>query len=347
MKKRVTIIDVANVAGVSPSTVSRVLSSRPNKAPISDKTRQQVQAVARELGYEASVFASALRTDRTGVIGAIIRDIRDPFLNALVQHTQEYAYQAGQELLIGHAQYDIRRAERIMRLMRGRLFDGVMLFGDMPGDDLIIAELNQYNTPYVTLARGTRVAPPLVNVDEQAGAIMALKYLMDLGHRRIACMASMALAGIGERVEHYRQFVQDHDLTMCPEYVQTSSINHHEIYQALKIIFSAPEPPTAIFCALDRVAVKTIDACRSMGLQVPHDVSVIGFDDIDDAAYTFPTLTTIRQPSDLMAETAVKVLLDCINDPGALQSSHRTQRHILAPSLIIRDSCQRIESSDL
>jgi DNA-binding LacI/PurR family transcriptional regulator len=343
VKKRVTIVDVAKEAGVSPSTVSRVLNNRSGDLPISEVTQKQVEATARRLGYEASVFAAALRTDRTDVIGAVIRDIRDPFLSLLVQEIQEAAYQNKKELLIGHAKYDIQRAERILRLMRTRLFDGVVLLGDMPGDSVIIDELNQYATPFVTIARGTHAATPSVNTDEQAGTNMALDYLVELGHRRIGCMASMALAGVGERVDQYKVFVKEHGLPHYPEYVRTSKINYADIYQALREMFSAPEPPTAIFCALDRVAVTAIDACRSMGLDVPGDVSIIGFDDIDDAASTFPALTTIQQPAPLMAQTAVELLIACIEAGDDNRDEMRAQRHILMPSLVIRSSCQRIE----
>ncbi len=343
VKKRVTIIDVAKAAGVSPSTVSRVLNSRSGDLPISELTQKQVETAARRLGYEASVFAAALRTDRTDVIGAVIRDIRDPFLALLVQEIQEVAYQAKKELLIGHAKYDIKRAERILRLMRTRLFDGVVLLGDMPGDSIIINELSQYGTPFVTLARGTKAATPSVNVDEQAGTTMALEYLLELGHRRIACMASLALAGVGERVKEYQRFVKKHDLPQYPEYMRTSKVNHADIYQALREMFSAPEAPTAIFCALDRVAVTAIDACRSMGLDVPNDVSIIGFDDIDDAASTYPALTTIRQPASLMAETAVKLLIAYIETDDRSDIAISGQRHILLPELVERDSCRRVE----
>ncbi|MEQ9030596.1 MAG: LacI family DNA-binding transcriptional regulator, partial [Aggregatilineales bacterium] len=242
MKKRVTIIEVAKVAGVSPSTVSRVLNNRSGDLAISQLTQKKVEDTARRLGYEASVFAAALRTDRTDVIGAVIRDIRDPFLSLLVQEIQEAAYQAKKELLIGHAKYDIQRAERILRLMRTRLFDGVVLLGDMPGDSLVIDELSQYGTPFVTVARGTQAPTPSVNVDEQAGTRMALEYLVELGHRRIACMANMALAGVGERVDEYQRFVIEHGLIHYPEYIRASKVNHADIYQALREIFSAPEP---------------------------------------------------------------------------------------------------------
>ena len=342
-KKRVTIIDVAKAAGVSPSTVSRVLNNRSGDLPISEMTQKQVSDTARRLGYEASVFAAALRTDRTDVIGAVIRDIRDPFLSLLVQEIQDAAFDAKKELLIGHAKYDIQRAERILRLMRTRLFDGVVLLGDMPGDNVIINELNQYATPYVTIARGTTAATPSVNVDEQAGTTMALEYLVKLGHRRIACMASMALAGVGERVNQYKLFVQQSQLPHYPEYAQITKINHSDIYQALHAMFSASEPPTAIFCALDRVAIIAIDACRSMGLDVPQDVSIIGFDDIDDAASAFPALTTVRQPATLMARQAVALLVACIEAENEDHEALHLQRHILMPSLVIRNSCRAIE----
>lgn len=344
MKKRATIIDVAKAAGVSPSTVSRVLNGRSGNVPISDTTRKQVEEVVAALGYEASVFAAALRTERTGVLGAVIRDIRDPFLSLLLQEIQEVAYQAGQEVLIGHARYDINRAERILRLMRGRLFDGMILLGDMPGDDMVIRELNQYPVPFVTIARGTKAATPSVNVDEGVGTRLALNYLVELGHSRIACIASMTVAGLGERVEHYKQFIADHDLPSYPQYIQTGNMTQSDVYEALQTIFNAPEPPTALFCARDWVALKVIDVCRRMGLQIPEDVSIIGFDDIDDAAFTYPALTTIRQPVEVMAQTAVEILLTCIESSAVADSDLRQQRHILKPTLVVRDSCQRLDA---
>ena len=344
MKKRVTIIDVAKAAGVSPSTVSRVLNGRSGNVPISDATRKLVEEVASNLGYEASVFASALRTERTRVLGAVIRDIRDPFLSLLLEEIQEFAYQAGQEVLIGHARYDINRAGRFLRLMRGRLFDGMILLGDMPGDDGIIRELNQHPVPFVTIARGTKAATPSVNVDDTVGTQLALDYLLTLGHTHIGCISSMAVAGLGERVDHYKSFVVDHGLPWYPQYVQTGNMTQADIYKALQTMFSAPTPPTAIYCVLDRVALKVIDVCRRMDIRVPEDVSIIGFDDIDDAAYSYPTLTTIRQPVDVMAKQAIDILMACIETSALVDSDLRKQRHILEPVLVVRDSCRYIEN---
>lgn len=344
MKKRITIIDVAKTAGVSPSTVSRVLNGRSGNVPISDTTRKLVEATATELGYEASVFASALRTDRTQVLGAVIRDIRDPFLSLLLQEIQEVAYQAKQEVLIGHARYDINRAGRFFRLMRGRLFDGLILLGDMPGDDGIIHELSQHPVPFVTIARGTKATTPSVNVDDTVGTQLALEYLVELGHSSIGCISSMTVAGLGERVDHYKTFVADRKLPWYPQYVQTGNMTQIDIYNALQTMFTAPEPPTAIFCALDRVALKVIDVCRRMDLRVPEDVSIIGFDDIDDAAFSYPTLTTIRQPVDVMAQKAIDILMACIETSASADSDLRQQRHILEPTLVIRDSCRRREN---
>lgn len=339
MKKRSTIIDVAKAAGVSPSTVSRVLNSRLGGVPISEQTRQSVKEAAQKLGYEASVFAAALRTERTGVIGAVIRDVRDPFLSLLLQEIQEVAYQVGKEVLIGHAKYDIVRAERFLRLMRGRLFDGVILMGDMPGDASIIDELSQYATPYVTIARGTKAATPSVNVDEALGTQLALSYLLELGHRRIACMAALPLAGVGERVTEYHQFIATHSLPWHDRYLQTGHLTQVAVQWALQTMLSAPEPPTAIFCATDRMAIHVISASRSLGLRLPDELSIIGFDDIDDAAQTFPALTTIRQPVTMMAQAAIDILLECLEAPASAKERLRAKRQILPPALIIRDSC--------
>jgi LacI family transcriptional regulator, repressor for deo operon, udp, cdd, tsx, nupC, and nupG len=345
-RNNVTIVDVAREAGVSPGTVSRVLNG--GKAKISDATTQLVKETAKRLGYRPNISASSLRTQRTGVIGAIVRDMTDPFLSLLTRELQASAHGEGIEMLIGHARADLETAERQINIMRN-WFDGVFLIGDIPGDQQVAAQLIEYRTPFVAVARGSQSAiqsaMPSVGIDEEAGVRMAMDYLAKLGHRRIGFIGQLEHEGINERYRAFMQYVQVCGLEWYPDYLQPCpNVRGEAVLRAQNLLSHTP-PPTAIFCATDLQAISAISGAWQMGWRVPESISVIGFDDIEEAAGTFPALTTIRQPVGHIAAAAMTLLKTLIgqeNNPdeelaGELPESALHVR--VQPRLVVRRSC--------
>ncbi len=335
-RSSVTIADIAEAAHVSVGTVSRVLNRRDGSIKISQATQTRVLEAAQRLGYRPNPFAAALRTQRTGVLGAIIRDIGDPFLSELARTLQQAAHEQGFELLLGHTDYDPQTAQRQMTFMLNHWFDGLFLLGNIPGDMTLLSMIQQSRTPCVALASCSETSVALVALDEVRGASLSLDYLFQSGHRRIAFVGTIEHAGVSERLVTFRQFVHDRGLEWHDEYEQCCTRTPGDATVRLRQLLRLPSPPTAIFCASDVLALRAMNVAWQLGFHLPDQLSIIGFDDIEQAAESVPSLTTIRQPVALMAQQAVSMLREIIDgSPGDVQE----HRCIVQPELIIRASC--------
>jgi LacI family transcriptional regulator len=332
----VTLADIAREAQVSVGTVSRVLNGREGTIKISQATASRVLDAAQRLGYQPNPFATALRTQRTGVLGAILRDIGDPFLSELTRVLQQEAHKQGFELLIGHADYNQETAQRQVAFMLNHWFDGLFLLGNIPGDAALLAMLQQSRTPCVAVASGSQLPVPLVTVDEVQGTLLSLEHLFHLGHRRIAFVGYMEHAGVSERLATFRQFVQEKSLVWHDEYELRCLRTPGDVASRLHQLLSLPSPPTAIFCASDVLALRAVSIAWQHGFHLPDQLSIIGFDDIEQVAESAPALTTIRQPIPLMAQEAVSMLRTLID--GLLYDVDQDRR-IVQPELIVRASC--------
>lgn len=336
-KERITIADVAKAAGVSPGTVSRVLNNRTG-VKISPKTQEQVQRAAKKLGYKPNLFASALRTQRTGVIGAIVRDINDPFLSLVARELQKAAHAEGLELLLGHAEYDRETADRQLNVMRN-WFDGLLIIGDMLEQQAAISNLDQNETPSVALANGStphQGAKPLVSIDDAYGTHLGLEYLYSLGHRRIAFVGNTDFAGIRKRWETFQHFVHERSLFWADDYLGVSHNSRAAAIECTEHLLTLPTPPTAIFCMSDLLALGAMSSAWRMGWRVPETISILGFDDVEEAATTYPALSTIRQPVKDMASQALQLLIKLI-DGSPLE--HDQLPIVIKPVLMARRSC--------
>lgn len=336
VRSAVTLADIAEAAQVSVGTVSRVLNGRQGSIKISQATTSRVLEAAQRLGYQPNPFATALRTQRTGVLGAILRDMGDPFLSELARALQHAAQEQGFELLLGHADYDFQTAQRQLTFMLNHWFDGLFLLGNIPGDAALLAMVQRSRTPCVAVASGTETSVPLVALDEGRGASLSLEYLYHLGHLRIAFLGNVEHAGVGERLAVFRQFVQDRGLQWHEEYEQCCARTPGDAPARLRQLLSQPVPPTAIFCASDVLALRAMSVAWQLGFHLPEQLSIVGFDDIEQAAESVPALTTIRQPVSFMAQAAVSMLRKLID--GSPNDAWEDQR-IVQPELIVRASC--------
>lgn len=339
MQKQVTITDVAQAAGVSPGTVSRVLNKREGEIKISETTRRRVLDAAEKLGYQANPFAAALRTQQTGVLGAIVRDITDPFLALLLRHIQYKAHDQGYDLLVGYADFDVDTAKRQFKFMLNHWFDGLLFLGNLSASDRSLLELNTQSTPLVAVACGLDQMPFAVNVDDAQGAQIALDYLYRLGHRRIAFMGYLEPAGVKDRLRVFREYVKEYDLT-CPQgYERLLSNNTRSAaIQNIHALHNLPEPPTAILCSSDFLALAAMNGALQRGWKIPEQLSIIGFDDIEASSDAYPPLTTIRQPVDEMADQAAMMVVNLI------KRKEVPAKAIVQPELIVRGSCAPVSA---
>jgi DNA-binding LacI/PurR family transcriptional regulator len=339
--KPITIRDVALQAGVSESTVSRVLSGVETPIPISEETRERVLQAAKELSYRPHPFARALRGKSTNLLGLIVREIDDPFFAQLIEVIGNVAKEEGYDLMLGYAKSDPEEALALSEILDLRHSDGLFLLGDLkesPEDHTFLAKMGE-NRRMVSVCRGSQELvgnTPSVGVDNRKGAFLALDYLAQLGHHRIAHINADRVGDLWERMEVYCEFMQDRFTESRQEYVQLDENSYEGGYRATQRLLSLPHPPTAIFATDDTMAIGALSAASDMGRLVPRDVSVIGFDDVKIAAYLRPALTTVRQPIEKIGEKAVELLLEMIREGS---TPDPLPRLLIEPELVVRDSC--------
>jgi DNA-binding LacI/PurR family transcriptional regulator len=348
----VSITDIAREAGVSITTVSRILN-RDASLNVSEDTRARVQSVASQLGYQANPLAAALRGNRTGIIGALSPNLAGTFLPLLTLELQRVARTRQVELLIGSPEVERNQMEGQIKKLQSQLFDGLLLLSDVLDYQATIRTLEVLRKPYVSVCAGLHVPAPLVNIDDEAAMRMAVGYLYRLGHTRIAYLGSVQWRHESYRIDTFRTAMHEHGLTIQPEYIalmeevtympqERSFRNMWTIMplQTAQALLSLPRPPTAILCANDGFALAALKGALQMGLRVPDDVSILGHNDEIPSTLFYPELTTIRQPVEQIAEIAVTLLLDMINNGET--AATRDERVLVAPELVVRGTCAAV-----
>jgi LacI family transcriptional regulator len=325
---RVTIRDVAERAGVSVATVSKVLNQRYGVAA---ETFARVRTVIDELGYEASLVAQSLRNHKTNVIGILVADL-EPFSTELLKGAADAIRGTGYELVVysagGRVGDHVGWERRYLSRLSGTLVDGAILVTPTVVDV-------RYGAPIVAVdphAGSTDL--PTIDSDNLRGAQRAVEHLLSLGHRRIGMLTGRSdLQSARLREEGYRQALAaagvpvDEDLVLAGDYDPDVSST-----SALRLLKSEHRP-TAIFAANDISAIATVSAAASLGISVPADLSVVGFDNVPESALNSPPLTTIHQPIREMGQSAIQLLIRLINGETP-ESAHLT----LATSLVVRQS---------
>jgi LacI family transcriptional regulator len=325
---RVTIRDVAAQAGVSVATVSKVINQRYGVAA---DTTARVQAVISELGYEASLVAQSLRNHRTNVIGILVADL-EPFSTELLKGAADAIRGSGFELVVysagGRTGDVVGWERRYLSRLSGTLVDGAVLVTPTVVDV-------QYGAPVVAVDPHTgSSAFPTVDADSLRGARLATEHLLSLGHRRIALLAGRAdLQSAKLREQGYREALAAAGVPFDGALVRAGGYEADLSLRAAHELLAGPERPSAVFAANDVSAIAAIEAARALGLRIPEDLSVIGFDNIPESALCTPPLTTVNQPIRTMGERAVELLIRLIRGQ-TVDSTHLT----LATELVVRGS---------
>ncbi len=330
-KGSVTITDIAKAAGVSIATVSRVLNDRGGKIPISDVTKARVLGLARDLGYEANPFATGLRRGHSGVIGAVVREIADPFLTELTRAVEVATWNHGWNILVGHAEFDDTMVHRHVNLMVNGLFDGLVLIGSLVDAHDLLSRVSERRMPAVSIAAGNGSEIPAIEVDNALGASLVVEHLVGLGHRKIGFLGSLDLPGVQARLETTRSELARRGLPLPPELVAAMPNVRSQAIEAAMSVLALAGRPTAIICSSDNLALGVISAAWRSGLNVPGDLSVVGFDDVEEAALSYPPLTTARQPIDQMGKRAISALQRLVSGDRRVQ--HLT---IVPAELVLR-----------
>jgi LacI family transcriptional regulator len=325
---RATIHDVARVAGVSVATVSKVANGRYG---VAQSTIEKVSAVIEQLGYETSLVASSLRSHRTNVIGILVAGF-EPFSTELLKGISSAAVGSGYELLAyAGALTDenwVGWERRSLSRLAGTLVDAAIIVTPtvrLPGASIPVVAIDPH--------AGTGDVPA-VDTDNIEGARIATRHLIELGHRRIAHVAGRGdLLSAVLRERGYRESLAEAGIPFDPELVREGAYWSKPTTIAARELLSLPDRPTAIFAANDLSAVRVLEVAHEMGIRVPEELSVVGFDDVPEAAGTTPQLTTVAQPLHDMGAQALRMVVEM------LRRGEPEQQYVHLPAhLVIRQS---------
>jgi DNA-binding LacI/PurR family transcriptional regulator len=327
--------DIATAAGVSQSTVSRVLNDTPTSVPIAADTRERVQEVAKRLGYRPNPLARGLRGARTMLLGVIVREITDPFFSMAIEALSTEALARGYNVVLGSAHSKADEAIALKAVLETRHCDAILLLGDMRDEPKFLDDLRASQTPIIALWHGTELeGVPTVNIDNRAGMHEAIDHLIDKGHSRIAFIGGRPLGDIRERRTAFYEHLEERGIALPEEYVQNVINDPAGGDAALRTLVALDIPPTAVVCSTDHLATGVLHAAADLGLVVPRDLSVVGFDDIPMASFTVPSLTTVHMPVAEMTALAARLAMD-EREVGA---SDVVESFVVTPTLVVRGS---------
>lgn len=334
--RRVTRDDVAKRAGVSSATVSYVVNNGPRQ--VSPKTQAKVLAAIEELGYRPNAVARNLRMQRTSTLGLIIPDTFNPYFAEVARGIESVAFENGYIVVLCHSNYDIEKELRYVDVLSSERAAGVIW---VPATNQLepADRLAENHIPFLLLDRNTgRDSVLSVVADNFQGGYLATEHLISLGHKRIGCITRPApLDHSNDRIRGYKTALEDHGLPIDQQLLVLGGYRFEDGRRAARELLTSEAPPTAIVGYNDLMAIGALRAAGELGLKVPEDLSIVGFDDIPGAAFTFPPLTSVCLPKEEMGRRAAELLLNAIAGENETEQSSLTievslnQRQSTAP----------------
>jgi DNA-binding LacI/PurR family transcriptional regulator len=330
VQRPTSIKDIARIANVSSSTVSRALQ---NSRLISSRTAERIQHIAKESGYRASAIARGLVTQRTKTIGVVVTTIADPFVSEVVSGIEEYGNEHGYSVFLANSNADAERETKVVHSFSEQRVEGVVVTSSRVGA-LYRPLLSEMRIPIVLI--NNQHPGEFVNsvlIENVKGSTEVTNHLIQLGHRRIAYLGDRyGYQSDMERSTGYREALERAGLPFLPELVVHGDGKCEGGMTGVEVLLNLPKPPTAIFCYNDMTALGALRQLYLRKMRVPDDISIIGFDDLFIASYTQPPLTTVRQPRRLMGKLAMESLLKLI-------AGEKSATTIKVPAeLIVRES---------
>ena len=332
-----TLEKIADLAGVSRSTVSRVVNDDPD---VREEVRGRVWKVIRETGYQPHAAARSLVTRRTQIIGVIIPEsvttlFTDPFFSLVLAGVTAACNENRYHLMLSLFNSPEGSDAIYQRVLRSATLDGVIV-ASATTDDPLIPRLLTDAVPFVLVGRHPDKRVTYVDVDNVGGARMATEHLIRLGHKRVATITGpLGMLSAQDRLDGYKQALEAHGLPVDPALISEGDYREVGGMTAARRLLASS--PTAIFVASDVMAIGALKALRQEGVDVPGDIALTSFDDLPVATAVQPALTTVRQPIDRLGPTAVQLLLDLVNRPP--DSAAVPQRLVLQTELVVRKSC--------
>ncbi len=333
----VTLKDVARRAGVSVSLVSRVLNNDP-AVRVRQETRDRIHQLAQQMDYRANHAGRALRLSKTGVIALLVPDVHNAVFAELLSGVEDGADETGDIVLLGRAERVDAGGEMLRRLVGEGRVDGCLLQRDDHLDQVALRQLMQHEVPVVLVngkaPRGS-TARGSVSLDDAAGARLATRHLIDLGHSRIGMISGLRTSGTARRREEgFRETLHAAGLRQNADWTRKLGYAPEEGRRALTEIMSMSRRPTAVLVANINAAFGVLGAAAELGISVPGELSVIAIHEDWVAGYTSPPLTTVRMPLYEMGRQSVRVLMDVLNDKDPVELVVTEP----APELVLRST---------
>ena len=329
-----TIKDVARLAGVSITTVSHVINET---RYVSDELRGRVLAAMQELNYRPNVLARSLRRGETRTIGLVVPDNSNPFFAEVARIVEDVGFEKGYSVILCNSDGSLEKEAAYISVLIAKQVDGVIFIAAGSKHEHL-HELTAQGIPVVVADRDIpQSLADVVLVDNEKGGYEATRYLLSLGHRRIACIAGPSdLTPSADRVRGYRRAQEEAGISIEEGWIVPGDFRYQGGEAATARLLRLGEPPSAIFACNDVMAIGALRTLQNAGLQVPGDVSIIGFDDIPLASAMSPALTTVAQPTAELSTLAARCLISRIQND---RDDEPRQRSVLETRLVVRDSC--------
>lgn len=330
----ITMQEIADKAGVSRATVSRVLTD-PDK--VKPETRERIRTIIESSGYMYHAGAAELIKRRSFIIGLLIPSVHTTAFGDTILAVQEAANELGMAVILGCSEFNPEKEEAILNQFLARRVAGVVMIGCSAENEAHVLKLHEKGIPCVIIWTSPRnSALNQVGFDNISAAMMATRYLAEMGHERIALISGPLSGGrrVEERVTGYKRVMQELGLPIESGYISSvePTIANGET-ETLRLLESK-KPPTAIFAASDILAIGALSAARKIAVRVPEDLSVLGFDDIEFSSHTNPPLTTVSVPAKEMSRVAVQIVKQLIN-----KEISSPKNYWFDTVLIVRKSC--------
>jgi len=329
--KYITLKMVAEKAEVSVNTASRAINNKPD---INLETKKRVLQIAKELGYVRNATAVALRTRKTGTIGVVIADNRNPFYAEVLSGMEEAAREKNYHIILANTQRDYQKEEEAINLLLAKRVDGLLIAPVQDRDD-DIKNLIDANIPFVVVGRDFKnIEVDAIYNDEVKGGFLATEYLIKKGHKRIALIDGFLYKSPAKgRLEGYKKALNKYRISLDESLISVGDINIEDGYERTKQMLEKNLDFTAIFAYNDMMAFGAMQAIKEKGLRIPEDIGLIGYDDILFSSLISPALTTIRLKKQELGVKSVKLLFSRING-----NRKKTKKVMLGVELVVRET---------
>lgn len=335
--KAITIYDIASEAGVSPATVSRVMSK---SAGVSEEKRRVVNQLVKKYNFRPNALAQSLSNTRTSILGLVVADIRNPFFAALAVEIEKEANRRGYSVLLCNALNDNEMEDRILEKLYEQRAEAIIQAGSRADwqvtDPAYAARVNRISetVPFVTTGKVDGANCLQLNIDDAKGMQIVIDYLVSLGHQRIALFGgTKKMMPTYAKYQQYIYLMGKHGLTFREEYIQEGDYSSQAGYDCMNRLLSLDEMPTAVIAVNDFTAAGALKAASQRGVRIPEDLSVISFDNTFLSQNSVPRLTTVDYDYSQFGAELVDIAV------RAIEHRDVPRRQYVTPKLIVRDSC--------